>query len=666
MKRFKLFLSIFLWSFLSLTVNAQNAPKTKIQNLIACTGENIQFPVKVTDFNNIGAISLTLKYNPSVLEFLGFTPNSGLPSNFTIEAVIPGTAIISGYVMEGGPGINLSDSAVLCWLSFSYSGGFSNLTWYDNGTSCEYASYSTSPPGFSTLNDLPQPSYYFNGSISEHARPTVSVSGDATINKGEYTDITFNLTGTPPWSLTYTDGTTPITVTSIQTSPLLVSVNPQITTTYSATALSDAVCAALPGDISGSALITVNEYPMDIILQKNPTCGEFTVKLKPQFATAFDLTKIIFTVKWAATTGSDVQLTNITPNWPGLTQQGSRVLYGGNYYVTFESTTNFTINWAANSENAIMNFKISGTGEGTTDFIIIASDYNTVVPGLNTAYYIEVASADATGNIINNANGASLNCGLYLKDFLQGAYNTVTHQMRTDLNNGPYGMFLPLSQPYTYAPFSYAGTESVSSFTASVVDWVLIELRTDSLASSRFARQAALLLSNGNIVSTDQVNPPVFHNIIPGNSYYVVIYHRNHLPVMTSGAIPLPNLNSTRHNFTTSPATNVYFSTIGVYPVEAGVYAQIAGDINQNNKLKYSGSGNDRVLIVAKINAIYTPPPPLSLISTIYGYYAEDVNMNGQVKYSGSGNDGLIISTIINHFISPSTLLSVFSGKVPY
>ncbi len=76
-----------------------------------------------------------------------------------------------------------------------------------------------------------------------------------------------------------------------------------------------------------------------------------------------------------------------------------------------------------------------------------------------------------------------------------------------------------------------------AGFLPGVVDWVVVELRTGTAASTKIERQAALVLSDGNIVSfEDQTIAPNFNNIDPGQAYYVVIYHRNHFPVMTASA----------------------------------------------------------------------------------------------------------------------------------
>jgi hypothetical protein len=66
-----------------------------------------------------------------------------------------------------------------------------------------------------------------------------------------------------------------------------------------------------------------------------------------------------------------------------------------------------------------------------------------------------------------------------LKVFLQGAFNGTG--MTTGLATAGV---LPLSQPYTVAPFSYAGTEAVANaglFTSNnITDWLLLELRSAS------------------------------------------------------------------------------------------------------------------------------------------------------------------------------------------
>lgn len=636
------------------------APSTYLPDVYECANSIINIPVKVTNFNDIGAISLTMHYDPAVLVYQGFIPHSSLPTNFIVEADISGILIASGYVTGGAPGIDLPNDAVLFEAEFEYLGGTTNLEWFDDGHSCEYAS--ADAPAFTPLHDTPQNEFYHDGLVAGYPRPEVSVSGTTTIYKGQSADVTFDLTGTPPWELTYSDGTTDETVTDITSTPYIITVSPQVTTTYKAVQLSDEYCEALEQGLIGEAVVTVKEFPTDITLAGSDECGHFSVILTPKENVDRDYTKIVFTVKWEAKTGSDVELIVTYAEWPDLTKYGNRVLYNGYYYQTFASSSPYSVNWIANNDYPVLEFVNDGTGSGITDFEIITVDFSSSPEGVNTAYYIEVDNYDETGVVINDAKDVSLNCSMFIKTFLQGAYSTSVHGMRTDLNTKDY---LPYDQPYINTPAGYAGDESATQFAPAVVDWVLLELRSAIYPATMVTRKAALVLDNGDIVSAkDQNLPPVFNDVIAGNSYYIVVYHRNHLPVMTAAPVTFPNNESSPHDFTVNPADNVYEGTDCVILLEQGVYGQAAGDVNMDNRLKYTGSNNDRSPIFLRIQTEMAPAQA-ELISVVSGYFVEDLNMDGDVKYTGSGNDRAIIINNISYFTGTIMLIDIHNNPVP-
>ncbi len=169
-------------------------------------------------------------------------------------------------------------------------------------------------------------------------------------------------------------------------------------------------------------------------------------------------------------------------------------------------------------------------------------------------------------------------CYANLRIQLQGAYDTAGDSMRTILRQMGG---LPKTQPFNCTPWNYPGSESVDSVPEGVVDWVLVEVRRDTSAASRVARRAAFLRKDGLIVDVEtggQVHFPA----VAEDDYYVVIHHRNHLPVMSSSAIHLDDGSSSLYDFT-SDMNRAYQRTANpMVELESGVFGLIAGDANSD------------------------------------------------------------------------------------
>jgi uncharacterized protein (TIGR02145 family) len=215
-----------------------------------------------------------------------------------------------------------------------------------------------------------------------------------------------------------------------------------------------------------------------------------------------------------------------------------------------------------------------------------------------------------------------------VKVLLEGAYTAgvpffYMHNLLQQGNHIPYQQPFAPSIPYfgNETPvWYYSGNEIIQTMPENVVDWVLVELRDapsadQAWANTAVARQAALLLRNGQIVNT-QGGLPVF-NVIFSNNLYVVIYHRNHLSVMSSGPI---NLSSGTYswNFTSGPQ-QAYLS--GQKHLGAGLYAMAGGDGDANGQIQ----NQDK-------NDVW------DILSGLTGHLPADFDLNGQVQIQDKNN----------------------------
>ncbi len=82
------------------------------------------------------------------------------------------------------------------------------------------------------------------------------------------------------------------------------------------------------------------------------------------------------------------------------------------------------------------------------------------------------------------------------------------------------------------------GNEEVSIIPENTVDWILVELRDSEDNTKVIKRVAGFLLNNGSIVNKD--GEQLSFNVAK-TSYYVVIYHRNHLPIMSANPVDIPD-----------------------------------------------------------------------------------------------------------------------------
>lgn len=197
--------------------------------------------------------------------------------------------------------------------------------------------------------------------------------------------------------------------------------------------------------------------------------------------------------------------------------------------------------------------------------------------------------------------------------YLEGPYEGT--EMNTDLNLAGE---IPLTQPYNTTPWNYSGTETVGTIpNADVVDWVLVELRDASSAAgatlgTRIAQQAGFLLKDGTVVGTDGASNLQF-GVSFSSGLYVVVWHRNHLGVLSASALTESG-GLYSYDFSTS-LSQAHGGGAGYKLVETSVYGMPGGDVN--------GDG----VIDATDKAAWT-----AAAGTEGGYQSADFNMDNQVN----------------------------------
>jgi gliding motility-associated-like protein len=109
--------------------------------------------------------------------------------------------------------------------------------------------------------------------LNEYPTAFLGSFGDTIICEGASTFVNIEFTGTPPWGLVYSDGTTDYTINDINSSPYQLDLSPLVTTEYTISAAFD--INQCESNEESSFIITVYEMPMPIILTTDSMiCGD--------------------------------------------------------------------------------------------------------------------------------------------------------------------------------------------------------------------------------------------------------------------------------------------------------------------------------------------------------------------------------------------------------
>ena len=270
----------------------------------------------------------------------------------------------------------------------------------------------------------------------------------------------------------------------------------------------------------------------------------------------------------------------VTYSWLSITNNGSGSIPGNN-----------------SSVDVTVHFDATGLSIGTYNAEIIITSNDPYEPEVIVPVTLQVIDAIVVD----------------IKVFLEGPFYET--EMLRFLNT--YGV-MPFYQPYNTDPWNYNGTETANPIpNYDIVDWILVELRetpgdaSTATIGTMIAQQAAFILRNGFIVRMDGSSSIQFSEVITEN-LYVVIWHRNHLGVMSANALTESG-GLYQYDFTTD-AGKAYGGTLGFKELEPGFWGMVGGDGDANNQVSVSDK-----------NDIWAPQVGNS------GYYAGDFNMNVQV-----------------------------------
>ncbi len=166
-------------------VAGQLSPQTLLPKLSnASSGTPVPVPVKVNNFTNIRALSLSFKYDPAVLTLPAgaFTPNPIFGGGLTLTNHPSGTDGKRRIELSwsGSSPISLANGSDIVSMNFDYNSGNTALTWNTGGDSCDYkGAFSKS------LWKNPVSAYYQDGMISHHLAPITKIESATATTPGQ-------------------------------------------------------------------------------------------------------------------------------------------------------------------------------------------------------------------------------------------------------------------------------------------------------------------------------------------------------------------------------------------------------------------------------------------------------------------------------------------------
>ena len=538
---------------------------------------------------NIGAMTLYIAFDPGILQFSGYTTT--LPPGHHVSANNTTGLVSVAYSDPGGAPINLT----FLTLNFNYNGTGTSELVFTGGCEIAYTDLTTETVSYNNGKVEPLATSYQLTIDDVIGTPGNPVGIDITA-AGFPTDvgaITLNIGFNPAHLdfLNITPGTISGAYASI-ISPGLLGItwtNPSgqgidgilLTMNFDYNFGSSALTFEGGSEISNTSLIIIPTTYNDGSI--SPVVGGPEVSLPIKTGTVGQ--PIDFPVR-AKNFPMDVAAISLFIGYSNtvLTYTGHTEGTITGYYINnMSGTSQLGVQWTN-----YLGVDIDPNGDDT--LFTIHFTYNGGECPLTFDAGCEFAQSDLSTIPVSFFDGAViLGSRFNIKAFLEGPFNGTT--MNATLNSSGY---LPLAHPYSGTPWNYAGTENVAVMpNGFVVDWVLLEIReTDGPAntadgSTIVAQQAAFILNDGNIVALDGASPVLIPMTFT-DDVYVVIYHRNHLSMMSATPVPVVSDIYT-YDFTTAQG-QAYLNGQKVITGGFGMYAADAngdGFINNADLFNY-------------------------------------------------------------------------------
>ncbi|MCX2744368.1 PKD domain-containing protein [Mangrovivirga sp. M17] len=290
-------------------------------------------PVTLTGISNGHVETIT----PSAAAIYSLTSITANASGCTTTSNLSGTPTVTVNPLPDG---SLSGGATVC------AGGSTNLTFnfaagtapfdvvYTDGTTnftanniTDGATVSVSPSTTTTYtlvsvtddNGCSDPTPTGSATVTVSPQVSGNLSADASaICAGESVDLSFTLSGSSTtYDVTYTDGTTPVTLTGISNGHI-ETITPSATATYSITSITaNSSSCSTTSNVSGTPTVTVNPLPDGSLSGGATVCAGGSTNLTFNFAAGtapFDVVYTDGTTNFTANNITDGTTVSVSPS----------------------------------------------------------------------------------------------------------------------------------------------------------------------------------------------------------------------------------------------------------------------------------------------------------------------------------------------------------------